>query len=331
MRFFYSPVSTIYFSLLLTVGIFGMNQYVHAEIAGYSMSSTEWMYTHPQVGDCLYFKATLNGSNHLTVTPGQNMVIYTEVTPISYCYGAVDINVKAYIPPTNYAHTFFWDDRLYTKASGSVNFTAQTQPGNYTIAMRMYGGNYDLEQIPGAEIVLYYTVPAPVATITNAGSAACGGKTNLQVSGTNATNYKIFYQTPGTPGGAAPNIPVAGWTLLYNGSNTTYTHNAPAPNTQYTYALWATNAAGVTVYDTKTFTSSQACPFIELFRVNQGTVNAPNIVGIAGEQQGTVTSKLRTAKNGIVYGVVLVETTDPMASQLRIRLADGTIKALRKY
>ena len=53
------------------------------------------------------------------------------------------------------------------------------------------------------------------------------------------------------------------------------------------------------------------------------------IVRIACEPEGTLTSPLRIAKNGLVYGIILVEPSDPAASKLRIQTSSG-IKALRK-
>jgi hypothetical protein len=61
-------------------------------------------------------------------------------------------------------------------------------------------------------------------------------------------------------------------------------------------------------------------------RVYDGT----EIVKIACEPQGTLTSPLRIAKNGVVYGIVLVDPSDPAASKLKIQTSSGT-KALRKF
>jgi M6 family metalloprotease-like protein len=61
-------------------------------------------------------------------------------------------------------------------------------------------------------------------------------------------------------------------------------------------------------------------------RVYDGT----EIVAIACEPEGTLTSPLRIAKNGVVYGIVLVEPSDPAASKLKIQTSSGT-KALRKF
>ncbi len=54
-----------------------------------------------------------------------------------------------------------------------------------------------------------------------------------------------------------------------------------------------------------------------------------NIVKIAAEPKGTLNSPLRIAKNGDIYGIMLVDPDDPCASGIRIKTSSG-IKALRK-
>ncbi len=58
--------------------------------------------------------------------------------------------------------------------------------------------------------------------------------------------------------------------------------------------------------------------------------NGTQVVAIAAEPAGTLTSPLRIAKNGAIYGIVLVDPGDPNDSGLRIQTNSG-IKALRKY
>ncbi len=54
-----------------------------------------------------------------------------------------------------------------------------------------------------------------------------------------------------------------------------------------------------------------------------------NIVTIAAEPSGTLTSPLRIAKGGTIYGIILVDVTDSDASKIRIETNSG-IKALKK-
>lgn len=61
-------------------------------------------------------------------------------------------------------------------------------------------------------------------------------------------------------------------------------------------------------------------------RVFDGT----KTVSIAVEPSGTLTSPLRIAKNGVIYGIPLVDPGDPYESGIRINTSSG-IKALRKY
>lgn len=61
-------------------------------------------------------------------------------------------------------------------------------------------------------------------------------------------------------------------------------------------------------------------------RVYDGT----QTISIACEDPASVSSPLRIAKNGNIYGIVLVDTTDPNASKIRIKTSSG-IKALKKF
>ena len=60
-------------------------------------------------------------------------------------------------------------------------------------------------------------------------------------------------------------------------------------------------------------------------------INTPKgVIAIACEPAGTLTSPLRIKKSDGIYGIVLVDPSDPDASPIRIKTSSG-IKALRKY
>lgn len=61
-------------------------------------------------------------------------------------------------------------------------------------------------------------------------------------------------------------------------------------------------------------------------RVYDGTA----IVSIACEPAWALTSPLRIAKNGVIYGIVLVDPSDQHASKIKVK-TDSGVKALRKY
>jgi hypothetical protein len=68
-------------------------------------------------------------------------------------------------------------------------------------------------------------------------------------------------------------------------------------------------------------------PYIDIgLRVYDGRA----IIKIACEPEGTLTSPLRIAKNGVTYGIVLVDPSDPEASNIIVQTRSGP-KALRKY
>ncbi len=78
---------------------------------------------------------------------------------------------------------------------------------------------------------------------------------------------------------------------------------------------------------------AQTASFIDIgFRVNQGTLTSPDIQRIAIENPSSpVSSPLKLAKNGIKYNVALVDPSHPLATKVHIKLADGIIKALRRF
>ena len=80
---------------------------------------------------------------------------------------------------------------------------------------------------------------------------------------------------------------------------------------------------------------TSVCPAPAFFDCGLRAYDGTNIIKIACEPPGTLTSPLRirgtspTGSGSATYGIVLVEITDPSASKIRIRTASG-IKALRK-
>jgi len=58
--------------------------------------------------------------------------------------------------------------------------------------------------------------------------------------------------------------------------------------------------------------------------------NGTRVVKIAGEPLGVLTSPLRIAKNGNIYGVILVDPGDDRDSGVRIQTSSG-VRALMEY
>lgn len=72
---------------------------------------------------------------------------------------------------------------------------------------------------------------------------------------------------------------------------------------------------------------SVSSPFVDIgLKIYDGNDN----IAIACEPSGTLTSPLRIRKNGITYGISLVDLSDSKASKIRVRTPSGT-KALMKY
>jgi hypothetical protein len=84
---------------------------------------------------------------------------------------------------------------------------------------------------------------------------------------------------------------------------------------------------GEPTYNTRIEGILYAVPYINIgLRIYDGATTT----SIAAEPLGALTSPLRIFKNGNIYGIVLVSTTDAMASKIRIMTSSG-VKALRKY
>ena len=82
-----------------------------------------------------------------------------------------------------------------------------------------------------------------------------------------------------------------------------------------------TNDSSASIYEI------QAFGVIDIgLRAYDGT----NVIKVACEPAGTLTSALRISKNGTTYAVTLVDPADASASKIRVKTNSG-IKALRKY
>jgi hypothetical protein len=85
--------------------------------------------------------------------------------------------------------------------------------------------------------------------------------------------------------------------------------------------------------DSRTNTSSALVYEIQAFGVIDIGLRAydgSNVIKIACEPTGILTSSLRIAKNGTTYAVTLADPADTNASKIRVKTSSG-IKALRKY
>lgn len=102
-----------------------------------------------------------------------------------------------------------------------------------------------------------------------------------------------------------------------------YVHTRTEQNRNY-----HTIFAGVTLYELEAFGPPPAPAYQDIgLRVFDGN----ETIVIAAEPTGTLTSPLRIAKNGTIYGIALVDPEDPNDSGVRIQTSSGVIKALRKY
>jgi subtilisin family serine protease len=78
------------------------------------------------------------------------------------------------------------------------------------------------------------------------------------------------------------------------------------------------------------YAAFEAIPPVAYIDIGLRFYDGTNIVSIACESEEILTSPLRIAKNGVIYGIVLVDLSDPHASKIKIKTNSG-VKALRKY
>jgi len=96
------------------------------------------------------------------------------------------------------------------------------------------------------------------------------------------------------------------------------------PGTTYHLRAKARNSVGWGYGGDTAFTTT---PYIDIgLRAYDGS----QVIHIACEPAGTLTSPLRIRKGSTTYGIVLVDSSDAKASKIRIRMNSG-VKALRKY
>jgi hypothetical protein len=220
--------------------------------------------------------------------------------------------------------------------TGSATFVAPSSPGNHRVTTNDHGlyflwtsGGYILDPEILANQTIPFTVVQPPNTPTSLSATTGGCGTNLinlswnEMSG--ATSYKIYRNSVFDK---SVNQPSSGTVATTSDSGLT-------SGQQYQYSVSAVNAYGESASSTSI---SQYAPglcsyFIDIgLRVNQGTQASPNIQHIAIESitnPPATPSKLRIAKNGTIYNVALVDPTDANATKVLVKLADGSIKAIR--
>jgi hypothetical protein len=87
---------------------------------------------------------------------------------------------------------------------------------------------------------------------------------------------------------------------------------------------------GKTYWCTSSATWSTTPPAPPSADIGLKAYDGTGIITIAVEPAGTVTSPLRIAKGGTIYGIMLVDPSDSSASKLRIQTSSG-VKALKKF
>lgn len=145
---------------------------------------------------------------------------------------------------------------------------------------------------------------------------------SIYVSSNLATQWNIFYAGVLTLSGSGTSWPSPSDFLppLREGTYTISWGNISGYTTPASQSLYLNNNSSIIFYGDYAIGSMDIG--LRLFDGSQ-------TIKIAIEPTGTLTSPLRIAKNGIVYGIALVDISDPRASKMRVKTSSG-IKAIMK-
>jgi len=212
-------------------------------------------------------------------------------------------------------------------ASVGANTTSYSDTGlseytSYTYRVRAYRscGTYSSYTNTASATTLCAAVSGGPSSL----SATAVSSSQINLSWTDGTSNETGFYIERCQGSGCSNFTQ----IASVAANTiSYSDTGLSQATTYCYRVRAYRYCGS--YSSYTNTSCATTPsaYIDCgLRLYDGTA----IVTIACEPLGTLTSPLRIAKNGNIYGIVLVPTTDANATKIRIQTSSGT-KALRKY
>lgn len=177
-------------------------------------------------------------------------------------------------------------------------------------------------------------VQKPAVSFTNLSGLTDNGDGTLTVNSAGPISVTVHLSS--TPGGYYFEVSQGG--VCRSAESFSYT----APSQYYPSPVNKTGSALITSTGNKinftvpaqdiVFNFTAVGPsFIDIgLRVKEQGIVAPTPIAI--ESVGTTPmSPLRIARQGVVYGVALVAVSDSNASQARVKLSDGSIKALRRF
>lgn len=191
-----------------------------------------------------------------------------------------------------------------------------TAVGSHTFYVRAKdaAGNVDASPASYAWVV---SNPAPTVTLTPASSSiVTGNSQTLEWTSNNTTSCSATSPT--------------GWTTKTGTGDS----QSVSPTSNTTYTLTCTGAGGsvvktatitVTNPPTTCTTPGQAEEIDIKLRIMENGAKRSIVVNC-----NPSTSKLRISKGGVIYGIVLVPTTDPSASKMKIKTSTG-IMAMKKW
>ena len=158
------------------------------------------------------------------------------------------------------------------------------------------------------------------------------------ISGNSQEGYwlRVYDQAPTSPGGGVccdtgnqptwPSAPVIDTGEVSSNNNF---YQAPAGQLAQGRTYWWC----IAIKDAYDWTGWAGCKSFNTYTpidIGLRVFNGTETIAIAAEPLGTLTSPLRIAKNGVIYGIALIGSGDPNNSGVRIQTSSG-IKALEEY
>ncbi len=245
-------------------------------------------------------------------------VLFILILGLFLCFGTLamaDTNIIL-LPDTT--HT-------YTGGTGSLSIDGDFN----TIQYQSAGGDYDSNAVVTSTHT--FAIPRTITSIKFRMSA------HAHVYGDSDQVADIHYNVQYYDSN--------GWHVITNsqynsssGGNTTVDHDSgtvslPVNLTSVTAIKAMANGHTHSGGNSRTEDSSASIYEIQAYGVVDIGLRAydgTNVIKIACEPTGTLTSPLRISKNSTIYAVTLVDPTDANASKIRVKTSSG-IKALKKY
>jgi hypothetical protein len=255
--------------------------------------------------------------------------------PTIYDFGGI-YSSSASCPSGYTAHPFKVDDSGFTSTlyfcerSGSVSGGTEYE----------FGGVYITKNILGGAEILHKANPETGAASCPSGYTASAGFGTSNASWSPSFHlYYCYKDVSAVTDAQRSQIDFGGmfgtYTCIVESTNQADINGGCPDVTSRSPAIKASNNSA---------TGAQTCPLgynkqVLLPENSSGPLNGSmernshnwTLGYCSTASSNTETSGLRIAKNGTIYQIAVVDITDPSATKIRFKMANGSVKALRKY